>query len=282
MDNSQFLVPISPSQMLEKASDTGVSKASVRILPMILLAFQAGLYIAFGGVFSAIAATGMSGVWPFGAMKILQGIAFSLGLILVVVGGAELFTGNMLMIVAWIQHRISTASVLRNWVIVYIGNFLGSIFLAVLIALGKTYSLSGGELGSVFFKIANTKLHYGFIQALILGILCNILVCLAVWLTYSARNTTDKIVSVIFPITAFIAAGFEHSVANMFLIPLTFFIQYFDPNFAAGLNMDLTGFTWSAFLLKNLIPVTIGNIIGGAVFVGLVYYLSYHKTTKKM
>lgn len=269
--------PISPAQIADRASDIGITKSRAGFVSTLLLAILAGMYIGFGGIFSVIVATGMSGSWPFGIMKLLQGLAFSLGLILVVVGGAELFTGNMLMIVAWAQHRITMRGILRNWIIVYSGNFLGSILLACLFVVGKSYGFSGGEFGRVLFNIASTKLSYSFLQALVLGILCNILVCLAVWLSYSAKNTTDKILAVIFPISAFIAAGFEHSIANMFLIPVTFLIRNFDSGFVTNLAIDLSKFTWPQFLVHNLLPVTLGNIIGGVVFVGLIYYFSYRK-----
>lgn len=282
MENDSLNASVSPSQIAERASDVGISKAKLRLFPTLLLAFLAGMYIAFGGIFSVVVATGTSSVWPFGITRLLQGVAFSLGLILVVVGGAELFTGNMLMSIAWAQKKISTLSVLRNWLFVYLGNFLGSIFLAGLITAGRTYQLSQGDFGLTLFKIVNAKLCYGFWQALSLGILCNILVCLAVWLSYSAKNTTDKVFSVLFPISAFIAAGFEHSVANMFLIPAAFFIKFFDPTFASSLALDLSGFTWPNFLIHNLFPVTLGNMLGGIVIVGLIYFFSYKKPEKQI
>lgn len=272
-DNS----PVSPYQIANRAEEIAAAKTQSGFVSTFLLSILAGMYIGFGGIFSAVVAIGMSGTWPFGFMKLLQGLAFSLGLILVVVGGAELFTGNMLMIIAWARHKISIGSILRNWSIVYFGNFLGSILLAYLFTLGKSYRLSDGELGRILFNIASLKLNYSFLQAIILGILCNILVCLAVWLSYSAKNTTDKILAVFFPISAFIAAGFEHSIANMFLIPVTFFIKIFDPMFSTNLTIDLSKFTWPQFLIQNLLPVTIGNIIGGALIVGLIYHLSFRK-----
>jgi formate transporter len=282
MENNSVNASISPVQMVERASDLAFAKSKMKLIPTLLLAFLAGMYIAFGGIFSLVVATGTGNVWPFGVTRLLQGIAFSLGLILVVVGGAELFTGNMLMSIAWAQKKISTGSVLKNWLIVYIGNFLGSIFLAGMILLSKTYQLSQGEFGNVLFKVASTKMHYGFLQALSLGVLCNILVCLAVWLSYSAKTTTDKILAVIFPISTFIAAGFEHSVANMFLIPAALLIKALDPFFAAGLSLDLSAITWPNFLFSNLLPVTIGNMLGGIIVVGLIYYFSYKKDENKL
>ena len=266
---------IAPPQMLKRASDIGKSKARLQILPLMLLSILAGAYIAFGGVFSTVVATGMMGNSPYGVMKTLQGLVFSLGLILVVVGGAELFTGNMLMVIAWASRKISLWQLLRNWGLVYLGNFIGSLLIAGLMILARTYTFSSGELGKTMLSIANSKLNYSFSQALALGILCNILVCLAVWLSYAAKNTTDKIIAVIFPITAFIAAGFEHCVANMYLIPVAILLQVFDPGFVTATNLPASLLNWSDFIQNNLLPVTLGNILGGAFFVALIYFLIY-------
>lgn len=246
---------------------------------MLLLAILAGMYIAFGGVISTIVATGMIGVWPYGLMRVLQGLVFSLGLILVVVGGAELFTGNMLMVIPFAARKISIVSLLRNWLVVYIGNFLGSIIVAMLMLLSRTHTFASGELGKTILTIANSKMQYTFIQAFSLAILCNILVCLAVWLAFSARNTTDKIMAIVFPITAFIAAGFEHSVANMYLIPVALLLKSFDPVFALSTGLDIRALNWGDFFIKNLIPVSLGNIVGGILFVGLVYFFIYNRHT---
>jgi len=243
---------IAPPQMLKRASDIGKSKARLQILPLMLLSILAGAYIAFGGVFSTVVATGMMGNSPYGVMKTLQGLVFSLGLILVVVGGAELFTGNMLMVIAWASRKISLWQLLRNWGLVYLGNFIGSLLIAGLMILARTYTFSSGELGKTMLSIANSKLNYSFSQALALGILCNILVCLAVWLSYAAKNTTDKIIAVIFPITAFIAAGFEHCVANMYLIPVAILLQVFDPGFVTATNLPASLLNWSYFIQNNL------------------------------
>jgi len=246
---------------------------------MLLLAILAGMYIAFGGVISTIVATGMIGVWPYGLMKVLQGLVFSLGLILVVVGGAELFTGNMLMVIPFAARKISTVSLLRNWLVVYIGNFLGSIIVAILMLFSRTHTFASGELGKTILTIANFKMQYSFIQAFSLAILCNILVCLAVWMAFSARNTTDKIMAIVFPITAFIAAGFEHSVANMYLIPVALLLKSFDPVFALSTGLDISALNWGDFFIKNLIPVSLGNMVGGILFVGLVYFFIYNRHT---
>lgn len=266
-----------PPEMLEKAAVAGVKKVGLSWNAILPLSFLAGAYIAFGAVFASVVAVGMSGEWPYGFMKLIQGLVFSLGLILVVVGGAELFTGNSLMVIAWVQKKIKLLDLLKNWLIVYIGNFAGSLTIAVLILLAREYRVSNGLLGSVMLATANAKVQYGFGQALALGILCNIMVCLAVWMTLSGRSTLDKIAAIILPITFFIAAGFEHSVANMYIIPLGVLLKSFDPAFVSSLNLDLPNLTWSAFFIKNLLPVTLGNIIGGGAFVGLLYAWAYRK-----
>jgi len=276
-ENDLKLDSLTPTEMFDKAINIGVNKAGMSINKLAVLSFMAGMYIAFGAVFAAVVAVGMSGVWPYGIMKLIQGLVFSMGLILVVVGGAELFTGNSLMVMAWLERKISFLKMLRNWVIVYIGNFIGSLFVACMVLLSKEYKVSNGLLGSVMLATANGKVHYDFLQALILGVLCNIMVCLAVWLTWNGRSTIDKISAIIFPITFFIAAGFEHSVANMYIIPMGILIKAFDPVYVSSLNLDLSTLTWGSFFLKNLLPVTLGNILGGGLFVGILYFWAYHK-----
>jgi len=207
----------------------------------------------------------------------LTGLVFCLGLVLVIVGGAELFTGNNLIVMAWASGKVSTQALLRNWIIVYLGNFVGSIGTVIVVFLGKQYTFGGGAVGQTALAIANSKVHLSFIQAIALGIMCNALVCLAVWLTFSARSTVDKIAAIIFPITGFVAAGFEHSIANMYFIPMGLFIKDFDPAFAASSGLDLSGLTWGSFAINNLLPVTIGNIIGGAVLVAALYWFIFLK-----
>jgi formate/nitrite transporter len=212
--------------------------------------------------------------------RLLVGLVFCLGLILVVVGGAELFTGNNLIVMAWASGKVSTRNLLRNWVIVYLGNFVGSLGTALLVFWSKQHTFGGGAIGLAALNIANGKVHLGFVQALVLGILCNVLVCLAVWLTFSARSTIDKIIAIIFPIAAFVAAGFEHSIANMYFIPVGLLIKDFDPAFTAASKLDLSGLTWGAFLINNLLPVTIGNIIGGSLLVAAVYWAIFLRADK--
>ncbi len=264
-----------PAEMARRAEQIGVRKTQLPALNMFALALLAGAFIALGAVFATTVAAGTSDEIPFGITKLLVGLVFSLGLILVIVGGAELFTGNNLIIMAWASRKVSTRALLRNWGIVYLGNFVGAVGTAVLIFLSRQYTFGGGSVGLTALNIANGKVGLGFVQAIMLGILCNALVCLAVWLTLGARSTADKIAAIIFPITAFVAAGFEHSVANMYFIPIGLLIKQFDPVFIQTLGAELPNLTWSAFVLKNLLPVTIGNIIGGSLFVAAIYWIIF-------
>ncbi|MCA9934946.1 MAG: formate transporter FocA [Anaerolineales bacterium] len=261
-----------PPDMARRAEYIGVSKAEAPAFSTFTLAILAGAFIALGAIFATTVTAGTSAEWPFGVSKLLTGLVFCLGLILVIVGGAELFTGNNLIVMAWAGGKVSTAKLLRNWGIVYVGNFVGSVGTAVLILFSKQYTFGGGGVGKTALSIANGKVGLGFLQAMALGVLCNALVCLAVWLTFSARSTMDKIAAIIFPITAFVAAGFEHSVANMYFVPVGLLIKTFDPTFTSGTGLDLSNLTWGTFLVNNLLPVTIGNIIGGTVFVAAVYW----------
>ena len=265
--------------MADKAIQVGVQKSKSDFLTLFVLSTLAGAFIAFGALFSTVVTAGVTPVLPYGVLRLLAGLAFSLGLILVIVGGAELFTGNMLIIMAFLKGQIPFKAVLRNWVIVYFGNFAGSIITVAIIFLGKHYLSGHGVIGLNILNIGEAKTNLGFLQAIMLGIMCNAAVCMAVWLTYSARTTTDKIMAIIPPITAFVAAGFEHSIANMYFLPIALWVKY-----GAGSGFfemiqktpaDFPHLTMNNFLIANLLPVTIGNIIGGAVMVGLVYYFVY-------
>lgn len=267
-----------PPEMAGKAENVGVNKAQLNWFRMFALAILAGAFIAMGAVFSTTTTTGGS-VLSFGVNRLLGGVTFSLGLILVVVAGAELFTGNNLIVMAWASHKVTTSQLIRNWLIVYIGNFIGSIATAYMMFLTKQYEFSNGAVGLNALTIANNKTGLEFIPALVLGIFCNALVCLAVWLCMSARTTTDRVLAIVPPITAFVAAGFEHSIANMYFIPVGLFIKAgaagaFWTNIGKT-AADFSNLTWGNFFLANLLPVTIGNIIGGAVMVGLVYWSIY-------
>ena len=265
-----------PPDMARRAEEIGAAKVAMEPLRVFVLAVLAGAFIGLGAVFSTVALAG-AGDAPWGPVRVLAGLAFSLGLVLVVVGGAELFTGNNLVVMAWAANRIGTGTLLRNWAMVYVGNFAGALSIAVLVALAGTHRLGTGAFGTTALGIAHAKLGLALPQAVALGILCNVLVCLAVWLSYSARTTTDRILAVILPISAFVAAGFEHSVANMYFVPLGLLVATLDPGFVAahGLTGQAEGLTWPAFLWHNLTPVTIGNVIGGAGLVGAVYWFVY-------
>lgn len=279
-----------PAEMALRAEKIGVSKVHMSTFTLFALGVLAGIFIALGAVFATtVTAPTMSvdpatgeqmATWlPFGITKLIGGVSFCLGLILVVVAGAELFTGNNLIIMAWANRRISTSSLLRNWGIVYVGNFVGAILTVIVMLFSGQYTFGNGGVGLNALNIAQVKVGYGFIQAIFLGSLCNMLVCLAVWLVFSARTTTDKILSIIFPITAFVAAGFEHSIANMYFIPVGLGIKQFAGDaFWSSIGSspaEYAALTWGNFLLRNLLPVTIGNIIGGALGVGIVYYVIY-------
>ncbi|GAB4486085.1 MAG: formate transporter FocA [Anaerolineales bacterium] len=276
-----------PAEMATRAEYLGVRKAEMPALKMFMLAVLAGAFISLGAIFATTVSAGGMAIsaadgaaafstgLPFGVTRLLAGLVFSLGLILVVVGGAELFTGNNLIVMAWASRKVSTLALLRNWVIVYAGNFVGSIGTVFLMLMTRQYTFGASAVGIAALKTAVAKCELTFLQALALGILCNALVCLAVWMTFSARSTTDKILAIIFPITAFVAAGFEHSIANMYFVPYGLFLAQFDPQFVAsvaGKVPHLEALTWGNFLVNNLIPVTLGNIIGGAGLVAAAYW----------
>lgn len=261
-----------PQEMATKAEYLGQRKAEMPFLTMFALAILAGAFIGLGAMFATTTAAGSTDVLPYGVVRVLTGFVFCLGLVLVIVGGAELFTGNNLIVMAWASGKVSSMSLLRNWTIVYLGNFIGSFATAIMVFASQQYLFGNGSVGLTALRIANAKVQLGFLQAIALGVLCNILVCLAVWLTFSARSTIDKIAAIIFPITAFVAAGFEHSIANMYFIPIGLFIKDFDPGFAANSGLELASLTWQSFLINNLLPVTIGNIIGGSLLVAAIYW----------
>lgn len=284
-----------PPEMAAKAEAIGVRKANMPFFTMLMLSILAGAFISFGGIFATTVSAGAisvsaadgslaySSALPYGVTRLLTGLVFCLGLILVVVGGAELFTGNTLIVMAWASRKVTTKALLRNWGIVYLGNFIGSVGTAVLMFFSKQYTFGGDSVGIAALRIAVSKSELNFIQAIALGILCNVLVCLAVWLTFSARTTLDKIASIILPISAFVAAGFEHSVANMYFMPYALFIKMFDPEFIRRVGekvAHLDALTWQAFFVNNLIPVTVGNIIGGAVLVAAVYWVIFLRDKK--
>ena len=271
-----------PPAMAAKAEDIGVKKATMNATSMFLMAILAGAFIGIGAIFATTAAAGNADL-PYGAGRLLVGLVFSVGLILVVVGGAELFTGNTLITMAFASKKVTLAQLMRNWGIVYFGNLVGSVLTALFVFLGGQYMFGKGAIGLAAINIANAKVNLTFVEALFLGIMCNALVCMAVWMCYSARTTTDKILAIIPPISCFVAAGFEHSIANMYFIPIGLFIKDFgSPKFFELIGKtaaDFPNLTWGNFFIGNLLPVTIGNIIGGAIMVGLVYWFVYNRKT---
>jgi formate/nitrite transporter len=272
-----------PPEMALQAEWVGVSKANMSVSKTLVLAMLAGAFIAFGSIFFTTVTAGSA--LSYGITRLIGGLSFSLGLVLVIVGGAELFTGNTLIIMAWANKKISTLQVIKNWVLVYIGNMTGALFIAILMFFSRQYSFASGTVGMNMLNIAKAKCELGFTQAIVLGILCNILVCLAVWLCFSSRSISGKIASIVFPITAFVASGFEHSIANMYFIPEAILVlNNGDEKFLALANtsgQNYESVSWSNYLLNNLLPVTIGNIIGGAVLVGLVYWFVFLRKSEK-
>jgi formate transporter FocA len=272
-----------PAEMASQAESLGIAKANMPYLKTLVLAVLAGAFIAFGAVFFTTVTT--ASTMSYGITRLIGGICFSLGLVLVIVGGAELFTGNNLIIMAWANKKVNTIQILINWGLVYLGNFIGAVFIVTLMMMSKQYLSASGQVGIQTLNIAKAKCEMGFLQAFSLGILCNILVCLAVWLCYSSKTITGKILSIVFPITAFVTCGFEHSIANMYFIPKAILLlQQKNPEILILIkqsNFNYDSITWSNFIINNLLPVTLGNIVGGAVLVGLVYWFVYLRNNKK-
>jgi formate transporter len=274
-NSSPSIDSLLPPEMAAKAEAIGTRKIQVPLASTFTLAILAGAFIALGAMFSTTVAAETSLEWPYGLARVAAGLAFSVGLILVVVGGAELFTGNNLIVMAWAGGKVGTGDLLRHWALVYAGNFVGALGTALLMVWARQYSFGAGAVGRAALSTAAAKTGLDFGQAFALGVLCNTLVCLAIWLSYSARTTVDRIAAVVPPITAFVAAGFEHSVANMYFLPVAILLRTFDPAFAAASGVDLTGLTWGAFLFRNLLPVTLGNVVGGSLLVAVVYWFVY-------
>ena len=257
-----------PKEIAERVETIGVAKARLPLLSQIALGVLAGGFIGLGALYFTLVASDTS--LSFAVSRILGGVAFSLGLILVVVAGAELFTGNNLLVMAWASHRLTSQELLRNWLVVYLANFAGALGLVGLVYLSNHSQMNGAGVATQAVKIAAAKAALPFAEAFFKGVLCNILVCLAIWLALAGRSIVDKICAIVFPISAFVAAGFEHSVANMYFIPLGILLKDRVPASAAEqLN-------WTA-LWTNLLPVTLGNIAGGSVLVALVYYFIYQR-----
>jgi formate transporter len=275
---------IMPAAMAARAEQVGVKKATTDPLMVLALAVLGGAFISFGAIFATTVSAGGSAL-PYGVVRLLSGLVFSVGLILVVVAGAELFTGNNLIVMAWAGGKVKTRALALNWALVFVGNFVGAFFTAVLMFYSTQYEFGGGSVGLAALSTADGKLHHGFAATVVLGIMCNALVCLAIWMSYSGRSAMDKIISVIPPVAAFVAAGFEHCIANIYYVPVAILIKAGAPkSFWDAIQKtpaDYSDLTWINFLTANLVPATIGNIIGGALMVGAVYWFVYLRPQKK-
>jgi formate/nitrite transporter len=262
-----------PAEMAKRAEASAIRKANRDVVSAFFLAVQAGSFIAFGAAFYTLAIhDSMLGV---GLTKLIGGLTFSLGLILVVIAGADLFTGDTLMVMGCFTGKIKVWQMMRSWLFVFLGNLAGALAIVAMVYFSGHWFNGSTSVGAKALSIANHKVNLTFVQALTSGMLCNILVCLAIWLCYSSRSVTDKILSILFPITAFVAMGFEHSIANMYFIPAGLLLKG-NPAVVGLLNgADLSNLTLWGFLFRNLLPVTIGNMVGGAIFVGTIYWILY-------
>lgn len=272
--------PLKPSEIMDLTINTAQDKAAGSFQKLLILGILAGAFIAFAAEGSNMAAFNLfAEPTTYGLGKALAGVVFGTGLMLVVLAGGELFTGNTMILAAVCEKKVSIGIMLRNWSIVYIGNFIGSILIAYMMVHSGLFSSGADMLGAVTLKIAVYKVNLGFSQAFFLGIMCNWLVCLAVWISSGADTMAGKILSIFFPIWLFITSGFEHSVANMYYIPAGIMIKA-NASFAELSRLSaeaLNTLTWSSFIVQNLIPVTLGNIVGGGVFVGMAYWYVYKK-----
>ena len=268
----------SPPEIAKAACDTGCKKVQLPLVKMFVLAILAGVYIGFGSQLMTVVTQDLKTYLGLGFSQFLGGAVFSVGLMLVVIGGAELFTGNNLIVISCCNKLAPWKGLLKNWTVVYLGNLVGSLLLASIVFAGFYYSTTDTSgLGLRALSIASAKVDLNFIAALARGIGCNWLVCLAVWLAASSDDTIGKIGGIFFPVMAFVALGFEHSIANMYFIPMGLFMTTL-PQYASQASANLT---WPGFLLNNLLPVTIGNIIGGALFVGVLYWYVYVRGQKQ-
>lgn len=270
-----FLVDAyTPKEIAARIESVGISKSTGDPLRVFALSILAGAFIAFGAVFFTLVTFDTVGV-AAGLMRLIGGLVFCLGLILVVVAGAELFTGNNLIVMAYVEGKVTIKQLLQNWAIVFVGNFIGAVGILALIFLSGHWDMGNSAVGAKAIAIANAKVNLSWMEAFTRGILCNILVCLAIWLCFAGRTVVDKVLAILFPITAFVAMGFEHSVANMYFIPAGLLAKQQPELLQLVGTMNLDNLTTISFLFNNLLPVTLGNIIGGSVFVGLFYWFIY-------
>lgn len=266
-----------PPAMALACEAAGTAKAARDITTLFVLGMLAGAFIAFGAILMTVVLTGTAGM-PWGLARLLAGLVFSLGLILVIVGGAELFTGDSLMVVACASSRITAGALLRAWLIVYLGNICGAVGTAALMFLAGHYGFAGGAVGKTALAIASAKAALPALELFLLAVLCNVLVCLAVWMSFGARSVTDKVIVIVPPVTAFVAAGFEHSIANLYFLPYALAIkQWAGPEFWQGIGETAAAYPalTAANALHNISIATIGNLVGGSLMVGVVYWFIY-------
>lgn len=277
---------LTPPEITEATIQTGIKKSKMTIINMIILGILAGAFIAFAAEGSNMASFNLlAKPETYGLGKVLAGAVFGTGLMLVLIAGGELFTGNTMIIAGVLEKRVSIKAMLKNWFFVYVGNFIGSIFIVYMMNQSGLFSSGDSMLGAVTIKIAAYKVGLTFTQAFFLGIMCNWLVCLAVWMAYGAKDMAGKIFAIFFPIWLFITSGFEHSVANMYYIPAGILAKgnksLVDAAATLGVTPEkLNHLNWEAFFSKNLIPVTLGNIVGGGIFVAAVYWFVYIRSGK--
>ena len=276
MDN-KFLTT---QEIADFTVNAGVKKATLTTANQFILGILAGAFIAFGAQASNMATHTISDV---AAAKLIGGLIFPAGLMLVLMAGAELFTGNNLMIMALSERRITLAQLIRSWVVVYAGNFAGSVLVALLVSWSGQLNYTGGLLGGFTLKAAAGKTSLTFTQAFVLGILCNWLVCLAVWMSFGAKDGISKAICMFFPIWLFVASGFEHSIANMYYIPAGILAKcstsYITKALELGVSQSaIDSLNWCSMFTKNLLPVTLGNLLGGAGFVGCIYWFVYRRS----
>ena len=259
----------SPAEIKEAVEKVGVKKANLPFLASFMLAIVAGGGIGFGALYYSIVASDPT--LGFAATRVVGGLVFTLGLALVLIGGAELFTGNNLIVMAWASGKVSTRTMLGNWTIIWFGNLLGALGLIVLVFFSHHLDMNEGRIGLSVLTTAAGKIRPDAVTLFFKGILCNVLVCAGVWLAYAGRSVTDKFFAILLPVSAFIAAGFEHCVANMYFLPLAWLLVQTGH---APATFDTSPIT-IAGIIHNLVPVTLGNIVGGAGFVGIVYWAIY-------
>ncbi len=261
----------SPKEVAQNYIAVGASKTKTPIAKMFVLGILAGIFIALAGVAATVSSATLTG----SVGKLIGAAVFPGGLAMVLIAGSELFTGNNLIIMSVLEKQATVGGMLKNWVVVYIGNFVGSILIAALVVKGGTFGLFSDAVAGSAINIAAAKVSMGFGTALIRGILCNFLVCIAVWMALAAKDVTGKIVAIFFPIMFFVLCGYEHSVANMYFISSGLFASTDVSYLAAATTSNITNLTWGNFFVANLLPVTIGNIIGGSGLVGVVYWFMY-------